>query len=231
MAESLLATANHTPSIVGKGVVQSIRATRVGQLFTADWKTELILAGYGYNVTVGTLTAGAAYAGITGGGGSTTVDSDQPEMAIGTPDGYYHVPLAYTFTSSPDLDADAEFAEAVLFVDTAKIIPAPIAASSTVETPEPLLGGAGVSVSRAQSAVTTDIADPVASVVLAYSRIAQAQVTAASVANAGLDINWVAAFPQFFKGPCSVISCWGGTAAVVGACSYWWAEIPAARFE
>jgi hypothetical protein len=214
----------------GDGVTRDLRATRVGQLFVADWKTELVLAGRAYNVSVGGISAGADVALITGGGNGTTIDSDQPEMAVGTPTGYYHIPLGFEFAGQVDIDADQEEGNVLLFADTSQIIPLPIAASSTVETPQPLLGGGQAAVSSAQSAVTTDITDPVVSQILAFATTAGSQITAVGYAVPDLQCHWYPPFPILLKGPCSVIACWGGTAAVVGACSYFFAEVPIAQF-
>jgi hypothetical protein len=96
------------------------------------------------------------------------IDSDQPEMQIGTPTGHYHIPLGFMFSGRADLDANAETAEVLLFADTTSRGDRPIAASSTVKTPMNLLGGGESSVSYATSAVTTDITDPVCSHILAF---------------------------------------------------------------
>jgi len=215
--------------IAADGTYTAIRSTRAGQLFTADWKSELILAGLAYGVTVGGIAAGAAEALITGGGAGTTIDSDQPELQIGTPTGHYHIPLGFTFSGRCDLDADAETAQVLLFADTTSQGDRPIAASSTVKTPMNLLGGGESSVSYATSAVTTDITDPVCSHILAFRTLLLEAAAAGSIA-ADLSVNWHPSFPIILKGPCAVYACWGGTAALPGACSYYWAEVPAARF-
>ena len=45
----------HSPSITG---AQNSRMSRASQLFVADWKHELWLAGYCYRFHVGTIAAG-----------------------------------------------------------------------------------------------------------------------------------------------------------------------------
>lgn len=215
---------------VGDGLTRSLRSTRVGQLLVADWKSELVLAGAAFNVTVGSVASGGDVALITGGGNGTTVDSDQPELAVGTPTGYFHIPLGFEFAGQVDIDADVEEGNVILFADTSQIIPLPIAASSTVETPANLLGGGPTAVSYAQSAVTTNITAPASSMLLAYATTQASEVTAAGYATPDLQCHWAPAFPILLKGPCSVVACWGGTAAVVGMCSYWFAEVPISRF-
>ncbi len=215
------------------GLRRALRSTRAGQLYTADWKTELVQAGYAFNVTVGGVSAGANVLLITGGGNGTTINSDVPEMAIGTPAGYFHVPLGFTCSIQQDFgNADADEANIILFADLEKRIPAPVIASSTLETPLNLLDGGPDSVSRAMSAChTADIADPVCTVLLAYSTIQAAQVGADSTVVGKLKCNFDPSFPSLFKGPCSVVACWGGTTAATGLASYTWAEVPVARFE
>jgi hypothetical protein len=119
----------------------------------------------------------------------------------------------------------------LLAADTTQTITLPIAASSTVEVPTNLLGGGLPAVSYAQSAVTTDITDPVASMILAYKTIQASEVTAAGEVMNELNLSWAPAFPIILKGPCTVWAAWGGTKAVVGMCSYFFAELPAALVE
>ncbi len=232
MAELARAMVNQkSPAVSADGVSTGFRATRIGQLLTADWKTELVLSGSAFNVTVGAVTGGAAEALITGGGDGTTIDSDQPELAIGTPSGYYHIPLGFTGAGRVDFDADAETAEMILFADTTQSIPQPLSASSTIEVPTCLVDGLKSSVSYAQSAVTTDITDPICSLLLGLSLWRASEITAAGAHDMGMRLDFDPSFPTILKGPCSVVACWGGTAAVAAACSYSWAEVPIARFE
>jgi hypothetical protein len=145
---------------------------------------------------VGSVTGGGNVALITGGGtGAVTIDTDQPEMAIGTPTGYYHIPLSFDFAGQVDIDADVEEGNVILFADTVKIIPLPIAASSTVKTPVNLLGGGSACISYAQSSVTTDITDPVCSMLLAYATIQGSEVTAAGYAQGDFRAHWAPPFP------------------------------------
>ena len=219
---------------VQDGLPRDLRSTRIGQLLTADWKTELVLAGYAFNLTVGGVTLGGNVALITGGGAGTTINSDRPEMAVGTPAGYYHIPLGFTCATQQDMGAaDDDEANIILFADLEKTIPLPLATISTDETPLNLLDGGRTSSSRAASAYhTTDmVGDPVCTVLLAYSTIQAAQVDASSSVVAKLKCDFDPSYPRIFKGPCSVIACWGGNNAATGACSYDWAEVPIGRFE
>lgn len=213
------------------GTRGSLFRTRVGQLFTADWKTELVLGGCCFNVTVGdAANAGGDIALITGGGAGTVIDSDQPELIVGVGAGYYMVPLFFQGSFLVDIDADAEVGNVVLFADTTQNAPA--SATATAETPISILGSGLVSsIARAYSAVTADITDPVASILLAYNSVRGAEVTAAGESIVKLDCVYDPSFPVILKGPCSVVACWGGTAAVTGLATFIWAEVPKARFE
>ena len=75
------------PSILSEGVLAGLRMSSARQLFTADWKTELVLGGHAFNVTVGGVTSGATDLLVTGGGAGTVIDSNQPEMIVGFYDG------------------------------------------------------------------------------------------------------------------------------------------------
>lgn len=212
------------------GQLRQLRSTRSGQLFTADWKKELVLAGHVYSVTVGGISAGADVALIQGGGAGTTIDSDQPELAVGVPSGYTLIPLEFLFSGQVDLDADAEVGNVILFADLTQNIPAPVIASSTLETPSNMLDGGEAFPGYAQSAVTTDITDPVLSEMLVYETIRAAETTAAGQLVARLSVDWKAETPFLMDGPCSLIACWGGTAAVSGMAKLVFACVPRARY-
>lgn len=233
MNSFLRAIAKHfSREVVSEGSVNSVAMTRARQLLTADWKTELVLAGCCYGISLGDLAnAGGDVALLTGGGAGTVIDSNQPEMAIGLPAGYFGIPLFFQLSCKVDIDADAEIGNVALFADTTQQIPVPIAASSTIMTPNPLLGGGPPSIARAQTIVTADITNPVCSQSLGYWTTRGSEVTAAGESMVTLTATFNPDFPQIFKGPCSFIGCWGGTAAVVAGGCFMWAEVPEGRFK
>lgn len=216
-------------TIGSDGAIATLRMTRAGQLFTADWKSQLVMNGRAFNVTVGGIAAGADVALITGGGNGTTIDSDQPEMIIGTPTGYFHIPLSFTCAVQQDMDADAEESNIILFADLTQTNDA--SGTSTAETAQNLLDGGPTSVSTCESATTADRTDPSCTVILDYATCQAAQVSAAGTVLAVNRMDFNPDFPMFLKGPCSVVACWGGTSAATGICSYSWAEVPVAWFE
>ena len=219
-----------SPNIVADGVVAGLRQSSVRQLYTADWKTELVLAGKAFNVTVGGITAGAAELLITGGGSGTVINSDQPELVVGIDAGHYMIPLGFTCAARVDVDADTETGNIILFADTTQ---APVASvTGVVESPASLLdSGKNSSIARAFSAITADITDPVASIVLGFATIVHAVVTAAGEHWQELRLDYDPSFPMLLKGPCQVVACWGGTAAVPAIASFSWAEVSLDRYE
>ena len=217
-------------SISADGAYNAIRATRDGKLFTASsWKTDYVMRGMAFNVTVGGISAGGDVSLITGGGNGTTIDTDQPELLVQTPTGHYHVPLLFSCATQQDADADTEEGNIILFADLTHTMLA--SATATAETPQNLLDGAGRSVSDAWSAITADVTDPTCDVLLGYATQQVAQVTAASCAVHRLRLDYNPEFPMFFKGPCAVVAAWGGTSAATGAATYCWAEVPIAQAE
>ena len=105
------------PGIKTDGSILELRGTRVGQLFTADFKAELALAGLLYRIKVGDITGGGDVAPVTGGGAGTIVDQNQPEVAVGVDLGYYLVPISIRVSTHIDMDANAEDADIIVAVD------------------------------------------------------------------------------------------------------------------
>lgn len=223
--------AQQNPQLQSDGTELLARMTRAGHLLTADWKTSLILGGYAFNVTVGDLANGGGdVALITGGGNGTVVDSDQPELIVGVTAGHYLIPLYFKCSAQVDLDADAEVGNITFFADTTQAPPS--SATATSETPISLLGtGVRTSVARAYSAVTADITDPVCSIMLGYETVRAADAgTAASQQDISLSLVYDPSFPVLLRGPCSLVACWGGTAAVTAAATLIYAEVPEGWF-
>lgn len=218
--------------VVVDGTKRNLRATRAGELFTVGWKNSLVQAGFAYRVTVGGIAAGGAESLVTGGGAGTVIDTNQPELAIGVAAGVFIIPLGFRCSARIKMEDTAETGEILLFADTTQNIPAPVIASSVLEVPANLLGGGPASVARAQSAVTTDITNPVASQFLVWKTLLNTDNgTAANAVTADLSVDWQPPYPTLLKGPCSVIGCWGGSNAAPGSCTFDWAEVPIVYFE
>ncbi len=215
------------PSVVGNEDFDYLRMTKLGALYTADWRTQLALAGKVWSTSIGTLSAGADVGLIVGGGNGTTVDSDQPELILGVDAGYYLIPIEVNAMCDMDADADGEYGEVVMFMDTAAAPPTSATGTPGVLTPVNAIDGGASFPGRAFGGVTTDITDPTMGIWLAgrYFNTAD-NGTAASALGQDLNFNWRADFPQFFAGPCSLVVCYGGTAAVNGMIHATFAAIP-----
>ncbi len=208
----------------------ALRSTRVGQLFTAGWKENLLLAGVCYRMTVGGITPGGDVALITGGGAGTIVDQDQPEFGIGVAEGFFLIPISVKVAAQVDLDADGEEGNIIVATDRAASIPA--GPTATRETPDNLLDGGGAFPGVAFSAFTGNITDPTVSEVLDYETVqASAGGTPATLLTERLVMNYAPEIPSLLLGPASFYGYWGGTAAVAAIASIVFASVPAAWFE
>jgi len=206
-----------SPSVLGEGGEETARLSKMGQLYTVDWKEKLIQAGKVWVVNVGGITAGAAPLLYSGGGAGTTIDTDQPELIIGVDAGYYLIPLEISVAAEANLDADVEHAEIIAFADRTQ---APPTSATTVGaggavTFNNMLDGAGSFPGRGFFLVNTDLTDPVASEVLAYEHLIVSDAgVAASQQVIRLKMHYEPSAPPKLAGACSIVVCWGGSDAL-----------------
>ena len=221
-----------TPVVVGEGDMGYAKMTKLGAMFSADWRTQLLLAGLVYQARVGTITAGADPVGVVGGGNGTTIDSDQPELVIGVDAGYYLIPIDARVAVQSDCDADAELTEIVLFADrTNAPVTATEAASGTVTTPVNMLDGGAAFPGRCYTGCTADITDPVTSQILDYvTFLLQSVNTTGMVPAPIIRMDYKPDVPTILAGPCQLILCWGGTAASKGIGIVTVAAVPSSYF-
>ena len=219
-----------TPVIGGEGDLKEIKTTKLGALFTADWKQQLVLAGLAWQVDVGTVTASADIAPVTGGGNGTTIDFDQPELVIGVDAGYYLIPMEGRCSIQADNDADVSEANIILIGDRSAA-PVTTNASGTLATPVNMLDGGAAFPGRAWTGSTGNITTPVASQILDFVT-AQASTldTTGFVANPVIKMDYVPSVPTILAGPCQVVMCWGGTKAALGIGSVVVACVPSSYF-
>ena len=111
-------------SILAEGVQSNIPQSKLGQLFTADWKLRLLLAGKLWKMTVGTVNGSADVTKITGGGAGTTMDLDLPEASISVAAGYFLIPVSVKVSCNVDMDADGEQGAILAAIDRSAVIPA-----------------------------------------------------------------------------------------------------------
>lgn len=224
----------NSPTIQTEGLNRSPRLTRDGRLFGADWREALILEGYAWRFSVGTITGGGNISMITGGGNGTTIDQDQPEFGISAPSTHALIPIEVQIACQVDMDADGEEANIILAADLA----ADYAEDGTVttETPTNLLSGQGSETfpGTAFSAATADITDPTVSEILAFETIQGSDNgTAGNLAFPMLRMHFKPDYPYIMQSSAGVglYGYWGGTAAVPGIATVVAALVPKARFE
>jgi len=221
MRSEILGTVEQiSPSVLGEGNEETLRQTRLGQLFTADWKQRLLLAGKLWKVSVGTVAAGGDVTAIVGGGNGTTVDQDQPEVIIGVPAGYFLIPVEINVAARVDADADGEMGYIIAYADRSA---APVEDGTvTVETPLNLLDGAGAFPGYAASAATADITDPTVDELLDIVTVQASEFThgTPTAADAALSVGLKMAYhpdtPSLIAGACGIYVHWGGTGVASG---------------
>ena len=220
---------NDGNAVNADGSSADLRGTRVGQLFTSDWRHELLLQGNMYRFTVGTITAGGNIAQVTGGGAVTTINEDQPEFGFGVPAGYTLIPMRIQVACQVDLDADVEEGSIILWADLAATVPTD--GTKTTVNPVNMLHGATDYPGTAFKQCTADLTDPTVSEILMFKTVQLSEVTGAGEAVVTLDLLYEPLMPPHFIGPCSVYGAWGGTAAVPGLANVEFAAVPNARFS
>ncbi len=179
-----------------------------------DWKPRFALAGKIWRAQVGGMTAGGDELLITGGGAGTTIDQDQPELAVSVPEGQVLVPVRIKVGAQVDLIADADVGSIIATVDRATAL---AAATSTTEVPVNLNGQIATPCpATVLSAITADIADPVETEILDY--VTARSVVLSSVGNQAILVamDYKPDYPEFILGPCTMYVYWGGTQAVPG---------------
>lgn len=221
-----------SPSVLLDGNEETARMSKLGQLFTADWKTRLLLAGRVYKVHIGAITADNAITQIVGGGNGTTMDMEQPEIIVGVDAGYYMIPIEIDVMVESDTDAPDDFMEILAIIDRTNA--PPTSATATVTTPINALDGGPAFPGRCFTAVTADIEDPVLDELLMYRRF---EVTAVVMAGAAADeddaivsslsLHYEPQLPSIVAGPCSLVVMFDGAVATNGIATCTFACIPA----
>ncbi len=221
------------PDVLTEGNVEMPAISKLGELFTADWKQRLIRAGLAWQVQVGGITAGADILPVLGGGNGTTMDTDQPELCVGVPSGYYLIVMEAHVATYAHSVTDKTINTILLFADRTQSIADTGAASSTAVTPVNLLDGApGQGTPLAEKAYTADVTDPVCSEILDFACNEGYVSATPGTAIQGLKMDYVPQAPTILAGPCQVVLCWGSTNAsgASGMGSIKVGVVPAAMF-
>ncbi|KKN76527.1 hypothetical protein LCGC14_0370360 [marine sediment metagenome] len=191
---------------------QKVALSKLGEVFSADWKQRLIRSGQAWAVHVGGITTGADIVGVVGGGNGTTIDTDQPELVIGVPLGYDLIPMETHVSAYFHPITDKAINNILLFGDRTQS-PVSQTATGVAVTPVNLLDGAGAFPGTAWKQATADITtDPVASEILDYVAT-QTLAATGGPGQGGLKMDYMPEAPTIFRGPCQVVLCWGTTQA------------------
>lgn len=204
-----------------------LQLSEIGQLWTADWKYKLILAGRAYRMSFGTISGGTD---ITLGGDATGgIDLDQPEGVVAV-DTDVLIPMELEISGDADLDAAGDDVQVLLTADRATAVAS--GATATTEVPDNLLDGGATFGGRAYSLVTGDITDPVHSDVLYFRKVTSivAEGTASNMNPTQTDLYFYRDFvyPTFLAGPCSLLLYAAGEVAFTFAGSITFAHVPRA---
>jgi len=176
-----------------------IKMSKIGQLWTADWRYKLVAAGKVYRMSIGTISGGTDV--VLVGDATSGIDLDQPEGVIAVDSGYYLIPIELEISGDSDTDAENDDVQVLLTADRATAVPT--GTTATAETPDNLLDGGAAFPGRAYSLVTSDITDPVHSDVLFY-RFTGA-LGADSLHNTDFYFQKTWDYPNFIAGPCSLL--------------------------
>lgn len=220
--------------VSGESDLEYLKTTRLGQMLTADWRENLLMAGVCWVIDVGSMTAGGDIIKYSGGGMGTTIDNDQPEIVIGVDSGYYLIPLEIMVGASPDFDADAELAHILAIADRTTGVPTTgvsTAGLGGVATPLNLLDGAGSFPGRAFTLISTDIADPTVDEILDFETLIVGASTGGFDQLAHLKMEYEPASPTILAGPCGLYVYWGGTGIVYAMARVVVAAVPSAWYE
>jgi len=117
--------------------------TRMGDLFTADWKVKLALAGVVYTLNLGSISGDSTATVLTG---NAAVDNDQPEFVISVNSGWL-IPMELDLCMDVDFDALDDIVECLVTADKTQAY----AAGGTATTPSNNLDGGSTGICRNRS--------------------------------------------------------------------------------
>lgn len=201
-----------SPVLGSEGVARAGAGSRLGQLYTADWKHHIVGSGYGFCLSMGQITAGGDIGGFPGVG--TALNLDQPTAFITVDVGYALIPFDLELDFQSDVDGYDDIQRILLTADVTQAI---AAGGTFVEAEANLATANGCAIrnlisdgrafpGRAATAITVDIVDPVHNYILAHSLYELTQVAAEVAGNAPghflYQKQWH--YPIVLKGPCSM---------------------------
>lgn len=205
------------------GGTRELAGTPFGSALTLHEIDHMIARGMGRHMTVGSESTG-----IVGGGNGTAPDNDQPEVAIGVPEGYAIRLIRIAAQVQAGLAAtDNDENEVYFGVDTRGALQGPLSAETCViENPTNMRTDLGYgSACQCASAFTADMqikpryaaaADPVMDIELCRAVERLDITTAAGLFLQRLELVYEPKHPLLLVGPCTVLGYWGGTVATIG---------------
>ena len=221
-----------TPIVTGEGDLDYIKMSKLGALFTADWRMQLVMAGLVWQLDVGSVSTGADILPVMGGGSGTVVNHDQPELCIGVGTGYFLIPLEVRCVVHGVTNADTEEINIVLTTDRARSVPT-TNASGDVGTPVNMLDGGAAFPGQAWISTTGDIQDPDRTQILDYVSFQLASIdTTGVVATPVVKMEYLPQVPTILAGPAQLVLCWGSSDAggADGLASVIVAAVPSSYF-
>jgi len=210
-----------TPDVLDEGNMDYPRMSKLGQLWTADWKYKMVCAGKAYRLSWGTISGSTAPTMV---GAGTVTDLDIPLVIVAVDTGYL-IPMDFNIGIYAAMATANDETDIIVCADRATAVSAAqIATSSaTAETPDNLLDGGPAFTGRAVSVCTVAITDPVNSDILYYAHF-QCMGTAVNTVDLTKDKSWD--YPNFLAGPCSLLVYTGGVDAVTSIGSIVFAHVP-----
>lgn len=179
----------------------------------------LIAEGYGGHVSVGTLTTP-----ITGGGGTTLILIDQPELVLNIAANVVMIPTRISVECEPGLvAADSEVDEILIAVDTEKAVDGLNVTTAVNEQVYNMRGDHGNSLAgtvSAWSAITAGITAPVLTMELARAQSFRELGSDVGKIHSSLDLVYEPKHPPLLQGAAhlgaALLVFWGGTVALPG---------------
>lgn len=188
------------PSVLSENDMDYPRMSKLGQLFTADWKTRLALAGRAFSLDLGT--------GGTHLAGNAAFDADQPEFVVGVDSGWL-IPMELSLAVNCDADAEESF-EVLIAGDRTQNEGS--GATATAETALNLLDGGDAFGGVCYSVVTGNLTAVTEADILYAATFKAVQVSAVSTIDAAINVDHEWKTPVFLAGPCMILGYVHGTA-------------------
>lgn len=227
MSDTRILANTENVSLSSEGLWTAQRGTKDGSSFTADFKLGAVMAGQGFHMTVGALSAP-----IVGGGAGTIVLLAQPEAIISVPLGTSMMPLRiHVQCETPLIAVDDNESEIIIGVDGGKAYDG--TGTKVTEVAFNMLtnkadDGAACSVF---SAVTANMTAAVLDMELARAQIvADVQGAVANALWGKLDLLYEPKTPPIIVGPAALYVLWGGTVATSGFAQLQFIEFDSAAF-